>query len=327
MADKRTRIHPVYAVVGHDRLLCGEALARILANIGDDMDETGPVRLDGSAVGPADVLDEVRTMSLLGARRVVIVEDADDLMSDAKHRKTIERYCEAPAETGSLIFLFGSLPSNRRIYKIIAKTGEICTCETPKGASASAWVRDRARRVYGKGIAAQAVAMLRDRLGDESGMLDAELSKLTDYIGGRSEIAVADVTALTGRTREEKVFGVINAVADGNAESALEQWEQVLATDRAAPGRAIAGLAWAVRSLMQARRDWESGTDLAALTRRTFTDPATLRRRLEAVSVDWLEEQQRDLLAADVAIKTGAGTVGAAVEGFIVKHAVAVRTG
>ena len=52
-----------------------------------------------------------------------------------------------------------------------------------------------------------------------------------------------------------------------------------------------------------------------------FTDPATLRRRLERVTADQLEAQLRDLLAADLAVKTGASTVGTAVEKFIVKYA------
>ena len=38
-----------------------------------------------------------------------------------------------------------------------------------------------------------------------------------------------------------------------------------------------------------------------------------------------LEEQQRDLLEADLAIKTGAATIGSAVERFIVKHSTSGR--
>jgi hypothetical protein len=38
------------------------------------------------------------------------------------------------------------------------------------------------------------------------------------------------------------------------------------------------------------------------------------------VTIEELEAQQRDLLAADLAVKTGASTVDLAVEKFIVKH-------
>ena len=51
-----------------------------------------------------------------------------------------------------------------------------------------------------------------------------------------------------------------------------------------------------------------------------YTNPDTLRRRLENASIDDLESRQRDLLEADLAVKTGASTVENAIERFIVKH-------
>ena len=100
----------------------------------------------------------------------------------------------------------------------------------------------------------------------------------------------------------------------------LEMREAWAATDPAAPARSIAGLAWGVRRLLKARRDWEGGTSINELARRMYADPKVLRRRLERVTTPQLEAQQRDLLAADLAVKTGASTVNLAVERFIVTH-------
>ena len=159
---------------------------------------------------------------------------------------------------------------------------------------------------------------------DALGWLDVELAKLAAYVGDRPEIAPKDIDSATGEHREEKVFAVLDAIAVGDAVGAFQAWEQVWATDRAAPGRAIAGLAWSVRRLLEVRREWERGADIGGLARRMFTDPVTLRRRLERSSVGQLREQQRDLLAADIASKTGLSTVDVAVERFIVKHSTRV---
>ena len=72
----------------------------------------------------------------------------------------------------------------------------------------------------------------------------------------------------------------------------------------------------------RARRDWERGTNIGELARRLFTDPGIVENRLKRVTTERLEEQQRDLLAADVAVKTGLSTLESAVEKFIVKHSV-----
>ena len=313
-----SQIHAVYALVGPDRFLVGEALGQVLGGLAEHIDELGPTRLDGSQAALADVLDEVRTLSLLGSRRVVIVDDADPFIKS--HRAALERYCESPSEGGCLILLCGSLPKNTRLYRIIARQGTVIACEAPKGRAVGSWLVQRARSLYGKRVSEAAARRLREHLGDAFGVLDAELAKLAAFVGRREEITPADIEALTGHHREEKVFAVTDAMSSGDAPTALRNWERVLATDRAAPGRAIAGLAWGIRRLLQARRDWEAGTSLAELSRRMYTDPGVLERRLRRVTVAGLESQQRDLLAADLAVKTGASTLETAVECFIIKH-------
>jgi DNA polymerase-3 subunit delta len=311
-------IYPVYAVVGHDRFLRNEALGSILQGLTDAPDGSGAARFDGSQADLADVLDEVRTPSLLADRRVAIVDDADTFIS--AHRAALERYVSKPADGGSLVLLCRSLPKNTRLYKIINGNGKVVDCPVPKGRSVIDWLGQRARAKYAKRLDRAAAQLLRDHLGDGLGGLDAELAKLSAYVGEREQITRGDIDALTGHHREERVFAVTDAMASHDAAAALAHWEQVLATDRAAPGRAVAGLAWGVRRLLEARRDWDAGVSVRELARRMYSDPGVLQRRLERVTARQLEVQQRDLLAADLAVKTGASTVGLAVEKFIVKH-------
>ena len=321
MSATRVDIQPVYAVIGADRFLRNETLQGIVDQLADELDSL--TRVDGKEAVLAEVLDEVRTMSLLGARRLAAVDDADSFIS--RHRSALERYCNEPCPSGCLLLLCNSMPRNTRLYKIINSRKGIIHCEAPKGRAVIGWITSRARTTYAKTLRPAAAQSLRDHLGNALGVLDAELAKLAAYVGERGEITPADVDALTGQHREEKVFAVTDAMSSGDTQSALRNWEQVLATDLAAPGRAIAGLAWGVRRLLEARRDWESGTDLQGLARRMYTEPDLLRRRLERVTTQQLQEQLKDLLAADVAVKTGASTLDAAVEKFIVKHSTSSR--
>ena len=315
-------VHPVYAVIGQDHFLRNEALQNILRRVAPQMDAFGPTRVDGENASLADLLDEVRTPSLLGGRRVVIVDDADDCIT--ANRAALERYCADPASGGCLIFLCDSMPKSTKLRKIISGGGEVMECEPLKGRAVVSWIVRRAKEAHGKRVNDTAAQMLKEHLGDALGWLDVELAKLAAYVGDRPEITPKDIDAATGEHREEKVFAVLDAITTGDPVSALRAWEQVWATDRAAPGRAIAGLAWSVRRLLEVRREWERGADIGGLARRMFTDPVMLRRRLERSSVDQLREQQRDLLAADIAAKTGLSTVEVAVERFIVKHSTRV---
>jgi len=311
-------VHSVYAFAGPDRFLRKNAIDETLRALAGEVDALGPAYVDGDQARLADVLDEVRTMSLLGQRRVVVVDEADDFIS--RHRAALERFCAAPEPGGVLLMACDSLPKNTRLYKIISEHGQVVFCEPPKGRALTAWVVERSRTVHGKRLSEAAAARLREHLGDGPGVLDAELTKLAAYVGARSDITPADIDALTGHTREETVFAVTDAIASGDTSAALRQWEQVLATDRAAPGRALAGLAWGVRRLLEARRQWGAGAGIGEIARRMYTEPRVLEGRLKRVTQRRLEGQQKDLLSADLAIKTGGSTLEVAVEKFIVKH-------
>jgi DNA polymerase-3 subunit delta len=315
---KSPSVKPVYAVVGPDRYLRQQALDELLSRISTDPESLGVARYKGDDADLAEVLDEARTPSLLGGRRTVLLDEADDFISS--HRQALERYCAAPADSSSLVLVCQSLPGNTRLYKIIHRVGEVISIAAPVGRNLIGWITQRARGTHGKAIAPVAAQRLRDSCGDAPGILDAELAKLATYLGERPEITEADVEALSGQTREEKVFAVMDAVFAEDAPEALRHWEQVVATDRAAPAKAVGGLAWSVRRICQAKIDFESGVSMFELSKRFFTDAATVERRLRAVDGHQLMDMQRDLLAADIGIKTGATTAETAVESFIVKH-------
>ncbi len=309
---------PVVAIVGNEPFLRSEALVRVLEPLRAEMGELGAMRFEGDRATAADVLDEVRTPSLLGGRRVAIVEDADEFIS--ANREIMERYCSAPAADGLLILICNSLPRNTKLYKIIDSGGQIVICETPKGPAFGTWILQRASAVYGKTIAGAAVQNLRRLLGDSAGWIDAELGKLASFVGERKEITLADVNELTDQRREEKVFRIIDAMAEGNAAEALALWDQVLSTDRAAPGRAIAGLAYKVRQMIEASDELASTGQVYKSATKMFMDASDLRRRLERVGKAQWVAQQRDLLGADLAVKTGLSSLPLAIEQFIVKH-------
>ena len=70
-------VAPVIALVGKDRFLRGEALSALMEKVADQLDSMSPDFVDGAAAALADVLDEVRTPSLLGGMRMVVVDDQD----------------------------------------------------------------------------------------------------------------------------------------------------------------------------------------------------------------------------------------------------------
>jgi len=314
----KDNIRTVYAIIGSDRFLRNEAVGALLRRFDAGDDSLGPTTVDGVDANLAEVLDEVRTLSLLGDRRIVIIDSADPFITT--HRKKLEEYCAAPSPTGTLILACNTMAKNTRLYKVINETGAVIVCEVMKGRQVIGWVINRARSVHNRTVSPPTAARLREHVGDDPGTLDSELAKLSVYVGDRPEITPADVDALIGQHREEVVFAVTDAMSSGDPAGALTHWEQVLATDKAAPGRAIAGMAWAIRRLLSARHDFDNGVPIGNLARRVYTDPQVLERRLGRLTTENLERQLCDLCAADLAVKTGGSTLELAIEKFVVTH-------
>jgi len=310
---------PVYVVFGNDAYLKQETVTQISrAVFGDDDSAGGATRVAGDKATLADVMDEVRTFSLLGETRLVVVDDADPFIT--RHRQKLEAYCAAPSSTGVLVLVCKSSAANTKLHKAINALGGAIACQTPRGSDLAAWIVKQSRDRYDKQIEGPAVGALRDSCDDSLGIFDGELAKLATYVGDRKRITVKDVHAMVGQHREVKVFAVTDAMADGNPAAALQAWEQALATNRATPMLAVGGLAWSIRRLLGLRHAMDKGADVRSLSQQGRMSPGQIQTRVGGVSALRLEAQLTDLLQIDLNSKTGLGNVNRGVEKFIVRH-------
>src|SRR5262245_34285276 len=109
---------PFYVVFGDDVYLRRESTQAIInVVLKGQGDELSVSRFEGKSASLADVLDEIRTLPFFSKRRVVIVEDADPFVT--KYRKDLEGYIQAPSQSGALVLLVKSLPSNTNLAKLV----------------------------------------------------------------------------------------------------------------------------------------------------------------------------------------------------------------
>jgi len=311
---------PVYVVHGPEVFLKRQQVSDIIQGVLGDANRAMAVsEYDGSSASLelAAVLDDLRTLPFMTGHRVVIVYDADTFIT--RYRQDLETYVEDPSPTGVLLMECRSFPGNTKLAKRVQKIGQAVKCEQISARSIPSWLLDRCKGQYRLKLDPAAATLLCNLIGDDLGLLDGELQKLSLYIGQRDRITVSDVQALTGHTREEKVWGILAAVAGGNQAQALQLWEEVWQTDRAASARALAGIAFTVRKLLNAKRAQEAGASLRELAGILFCDPRRAEAELSAFSADQLEEMLCRLLQADVAAKTSLASVRSSVEAFIVQ--------
>src|SRR5688572_26216829 len=161
-------VKPVYALVGCDSFLQLEQLAGILRQMPPDVQR---VDVDGERAELAEVLDELRSFAMFGGAKLVVVRDADALIT--RFREQLEDYVNNPSNSGTLVLRLNTLPGTQRIAKAIAKVGKIEDCNPPK--DVARWVIEHSKSAHGVALNPSAPQLLAELVGNDLGRLDGEL--------------------------------------------------------------------------------------------------------------------------------------------------------
>ncbi len=307
---------PVYAIVGADSFLQLQKLAEILAQLPVDSQRAD---LDGERAELADVFDELRSFAMFGPGKVVVLRNADAFVT--RFREQLEDYVAAPAESATLILRLDSLPKNQRIYKAIARIGQIESCDPPRAQDLPQWVIKRAA-MHKARIDPDAAAMLCNLIGDDLGRLDSELAKLV-LSAERGAIDAALISECVSFQRERQMWDMTNELAVGHTAEALRRWRQLTQLDPSTEFRAVTWLGmWLenVRKALAMQRSGMNAFSICSALRiwpREAQDP--FLRTASALGPDG-SARALDLLARiDLQSKSGVGDAATNVERFILE--------
>lgn len=327
-ATRRPR-PPIVVIFGDEEYAKSRALRGVLDRILPPGVDRGMAlcEYDGSKPeeqgGPAcaAVLDDLRTLPFLADCRVVLIRDADRFIAACRDR--LERYLAAPAPTGVLILLCRSLPRNTRLCKAAsAAGGELHECRklTPRAAIDFLIQEAQARHKRLEPAAASRIAAL---VGPAQGLLASEVEKLSLYVGNRPAITVDDVADLVGLSREERIFGVMEAAGVGRLDQALHLWSDVLATDPSGVYKAVGGIAFVLRRWLAAHELLAAGQTVRSIAPQMMMWGR--ERELETLLSRLPPRRCKQLLAAlaelDAQAKSGLRSIESGVASLLVQVA------
>jgi DNA polymerase-3 subunit delta len=227
-------LRPVHALVGADVFLQLQALRELLALAPPDVQR---VDVDGETAELAAVLDELRSFAMFSSAKMVVMRNADTWIS--RFREPLEQYIAKPAGSSTLVLRAATLPSNTKVYKLIAAHGRLHECSPPK--DLVRWITDRARRAHQLNIGTDAAGLLADFIGADLGRLDNELAKLALQTDGKPVDAESIATTVAFQ-REQEMWDLTNELADGQVTAAVDRWRKLMQTDPSAEFRAVTWL-------------------------------------------------------------------------------------
>lgn len=198
-----------------------------------------------------DILAAARTLPMMAPRRVLIVHEAEKLLSPRKGKddeeagptpkaggrkaraltpaEAFEEYLEAPEPLTTLVFVAAPLEANRRLVKVLRKRAVTVPCGTLESAAdATKWIKAQLQREKLE-IEPKAVTALLESTGLSLGRIRAEIEKLALYVAGETHVTlqhVRDITTPADEPGDGPIVGF--AIRDGDVKTALRELTTLL---------------------------------------------------------------------------------------------------
>lgn len=330
--ELRQGIAPIYIVVGQESLLTERAVLEIQkATLGDEKNGFSYSEVDAQSLPEGfslgKILTSLKAPSLMGGRRMLVIWRADVFFGTSRGKEaegTLQTYFEAPSRNNVLVLTIekwsGRIPS----------TVMLVDCAPPRRNQLSRWLVAESKRSFGKTLDRQAAELLIDCAGEHLQTLVQELEKLSLFVADRRRITSKDVETLVGRSREIDAFELCSAIAQRQAQRALELYyrmtEGATASDIVA---LIPAVAWQFRSLLGMRRLCDAGVPMQRRMEILNIRGKNKEKRAERMEKEArrfssaeLAEIYRKLLDLDVALKSSALPARQCFEHFLLETCV-----
>ena len=308
-APQSTSPGAIVVLSGDERSLKLDALAALIPLVcGDGSADSAATKFKGEEADWKSVRDELLTVSMFGDRRLVLVEDADDFVSE--NRSALERYLEKPAKKSLLLLDVGSFPKTTKLFKAVDKVGLLIECTELQGAELTRWIQATVKERFGKQITRDAALLLPELAGTHLGLLDQEIEKVAAYAADRPQIDSEDVRKVVGGWKAETTWVMLNALRDGQLGFAMSNLDKLLTSGEPAL-KLLGGIAYVFRKFALATEISRQGLPLpAALSKAGIfpRDAAATESYLRRIGRPNAERISHWLLETDLNLKGGLRT-------------------
>ncbi len=307
-----------YIFHGDDSISRQGALAKMRAAMGEDA-QLNTSEFDGSKTPVPEVLSAARSLPFLADKRLVIARGLISHITrkGAKEegkratKRLIEELPNLP-EFARLVLVEDALLSDKNVVLKAARksgSGYIGTFEAPK--DPTAWIIKRARAEYEAEISPRAAQAIASVVNKDLLRADSELHKLVCYVDGERGISEQDVALLTPYMPEASIFELVDALASGDGERAIQLVHQTLRDKPKDPGFGMYGMiVRQFRLLLMTKDHLDAGgsSQNQAIARAIGAHPyaaGKMATQSRAFTLEQLERILKHLQRLDQDMKTG----------------------
>lgn len=290
------------------------------ASGGNDMNFTA---FEGKDTNPKEVIDLAETLPFFADRRVILIENSGFFKNACDD---LADYLAEIADTTHILFVEDEVDKRSRMYKAVKKNGKIVEFATQSEELITRWILSRLKK-EGKNITGSVMQLFLSKTGTDMGNIDRELEKLICYTLDKNVIEAEDVEAIATEQTTNKIFDMVNAIAEHNQRKALDLYYDLL-TLKEPPMRIMYLITRQFQILLNIKDMSRKGLDQQTMAQKAGIPPFAVRRNVtqaKGFTLEQLKDALKEGVELEEAVKTGQMNDQMAVELFIMKYSTKKR--
>lgn len=273
---------------------------------------------EGKETDVEAVIELAETLPFFAEQRVILIENSGFFKNSCER---LAEYLPKTPSTTHFIFVEDEIDKRSKCYKAVQKTGKVVEFATQTEELLTRWILSRLKK-EGKNITGSVMQLFLSKTGTDMGNIDRELEKLICYTMGRPVIEAADVEVIATEQTQNKIFEMVNAIAEHNQRKALDLYYDLL-TLKEPSMRIMYLISRQFQILLNVKDMSARGMDQASMAKIAGIPPFAVRRNVsqaKGFSMEQLKQALRDGVDLEEAVKNGRMNDQMAVEIFLMKY-------
>ena len=308
----------VYLLYGEEAYLKTLYKNKLKAAMIDSEDTMNLNIYGGKGINVKEVIDQAETMPFFADRRLILIENSGFFKNASP--EMAEYISQIPGET-CMVFVEDEVDKRGKLYKAVKSKGRVVEMGRQNEKALMNWVLTALRREK-KNITSATMELFLTRTGNDMENISKELEKLLCYTMGRDVITSEDVKAICTEQTENKIFEMINAIAEKRQKRALDLYYDLLAL-KEPPMRILYLITRQFNLLMQVKDLQNQGFDQNTIAGKMKMQSFIIRNYLRQTgkfSLEELKNAVKECVNTEESVKTGRMNDVMSVELLIVKY-------
>ena len=308
-----------YLLYGEEAYLKQQYKQNLIKALNPDGDTMNFSHYEGKGVDIKQLIDLCETMPFFADRRVILLEDTGFFKNKCEE---LADYMKELPDYLCLVFAESEVDKRNRMYKAVKACGTIAEFARQDEKTLMRWVLGILKR-EGKQITQRDMERFLSKTGTDMSNIEKELEKLLCYTMDRSVITGEDIDAVCTTQINNRIFVMVQAVAEQNQKKALDLYYDLLAL-KEPPMRILFLLARQFNLLLQVKELQRLGCDQKTIASRTGLQSFVVRNYTGCTgryTTAQLRQAVEDFTQTEEDVKTGRLSDVLSVELLIVKYA------